>query len=601
MTVNARSHAPLKRKKIKTRARIFETYDLETTLIEKGTPIPLYITMSQDTITLSQPLSNLEDLYNVLIGNFLIIEKVGWRFIAHYGNNFDFILLSKALIEYDDGTFRIEPYLTKSGKLRGACISRKIEKKTVRWYFSDSMAMTGSIDSLKKFLTAFAPDYPKETIDVLHFDNTNPVHIQYAERDAIGLWHAMKNIEKIYNSMGVQLENTVAKAAVKLFMSYIPEEVLIWELPYSLEKPIRKSGVRGGYVHAAKKTYDPIWKYDINQAYADAMREAKLPCGRCIHTRKYVQNKVGCYLVEISRNEQFPIPFIVKTENGRHTKTSGDSVTAWIFDIEIQFLLDHNWNLNIIEGWYWTDSFSMKELVDLLEYNRINSPGGPKGAQGMVMKAFGNNAYGKTLEEHDGTRMICSKIKPEMSFSYQPETPDFDNWWLTKEEVKTELYHRPQIGAVITTFVRMKIMRTIMIDPEHYIMSDTDMVCFSRPVPQIELDYNTYGKFKPEVEGEYFYIIAMKTYFSEKAIYNENGMLVPETIHTKGLNPKKISYDEMLAWYHGTIPSQTQIQRIAFLRTVGGSDMFREVTKRAEKKNGQEVTQEFQPQISSYG
>ena len=150
-------------------------------------------------------------------------------------------------------------------------------------------------------------------------------------------------------------------------MDNLPEGVVL-KAPHPrlleiLNGPIK----RGGYCWCQRQHVGPIWKYDINQAYAAAMRDAELPAGDYAWCREYVPNLPGVYEAGIFRATPSPVPFYYKLEKdggkaGRFT-TGRRKVTTWLTSIEIEHLLRDGWDITFYGGYLWQDSFNFSDVV----------------------------------------------------------------------------------------------------------------------------------------------------------------------------------------------------------------------------------------------
>ena len=182
----------------------------------------------------------------------------------------------------------LRPYLTQSNSLRGL---RVIDAKDANnpkargWEFLDGQAMLGLAGvPLVKFLATFAPDYGKLTgvidFEREEFNPRNKAHREYAMRDSEGLWHAMERAQAILmEHFGEPLAVTMGGACIRIFKANIPDDVTIATPRDSVLQLVRDYVMRGGFCYCARRYHGPVWKYDINQAYAAAMREASLPQG----------------------------------------------------------------------------------------------------------------------------------------------------------------------------------------------------------------------------------------------------------------------------------------------------------------------------------
>lgn len=557
-------------------------YDLETTSFAlKGkkslTPKPLYITaFSEDLgIQYSLEIKSLEHLLHILQTRFLIEEFNHCRFVGWNANNYDVYFICAALLNSDE--YIIRPYLTKNKKVRGVKILLKSDEKQ-NWEFLDGMSMTGIQRNLKTFLKVFAPDYHKlESPDFEHeeFNPKNQAHVDYALRDSVGLWHGLQKAESItVENFNIGLQPTVGNMGIKIFQANMPQDVTIWPLPFDVMNIVRDFVMRGGFCFCVGKYYGPVWKYDINQAYAAAMRDCWLPAGHCVSTdsfHKYA--KAGIYQINATAPRSNIVPFYWRDEHGKAQFDYSVLKNCWVTQAEFQQLEKEGWKIKILQGYFWNDHFRMKQYVDRLEDLRINGPGGPKGAQGEMVKAIGNNSYGKTVEQLDGLEIVMSKDCPDGFSRYQDEEDLFQHLWFKFGEPGVRAYHQPQIGAFITAHVRMVLRRAILKAPDAWLYADTDGVMFSRPV-DLDLSATRYGAWKQESDGEVFRIIAKKVYANDDASEK----------HAKGMNISRLSNDDFVKWFEGNPPEQTQAHRANLINAMTGHDMFHE-----HKKVGQKI------------
>jgi hypothetical protein len=566
------SRKPLSRKARKLKLSRLIAYDLETTRIKAGrTPDVLYLTAYAEDWQCSMPVRDDKHLLEILETRFLIEPFNKARFVAWNGNNFDVYLVARALLQSND--YILRPYLTRSKNLRGLRVTRADDPKA-SWEFLDGISMTGLTGKpLREFLAVFAPDHAKldgPDFEREDFDAKNPAHVAYAERDSEGLYYGLKRAESItIENFETGLAPTVGNMGIKIFQAHIPANVVIWGPNYQLTKILREQVMRGGYCFCARKFEGPIWKYDINQAYAAAMREARLPSGRCIWNPKGLNKYARTFIVKVKGfNPKNRVPFYYRDMKGVAGHAASAIDETWITSIEYQQLISEGWRLAAMESYFWEDDFSMTEYVDKLEALRINAPGGPNGAQGLMLKSIGNNSYGKTVEQLDGLELVMSLDQPKGFSHYQSESKDTEHIWFKFGRPVLREYHQPHIGAFITAHVRMVVRRAILQDADSWLYADTDCVIFSRPVA-LALDPKKYGMWKVEAAGEVYRIITKKVYAD----------LGAEVRHAKGINVRRLTPEDFAAWYAGRPPRQTQTHRQNFVRFMRGADMFIERTK----------------------
>lgn len=564
------------------------SYDLETTRIEAGTPELLYITGYGPDFSVSLPIvgeDKYQSLCTILETRFLQPELDRAMFIAWNANRFDAYFIAKALILSD--AWIVHPYLTASKQLRGFRVKSKEKQKNRRalsFQFLDGMSITGlqgvplgdkkddATGKVKKgFLSVFAPDFKKLDFDHERttFDPKNPEHVKYAERDSIGLYHGMVRVNEIVKQLtGMEIRPTIGNLAIHYLLTKLPAPDFLKRPPDNVLEILHLSVKRGGYCWAAKQYSGPVWKYDLNQAYAAAMRECELPCGDVAHTVEYVPNVPGIYHCRFSRRRKTNVPFYYKPENGIGLFTAGAEAQGWLTSIEIEHLQRDGWTVEILDGYAWSHGFNLRGMVDDLERLRGTDPEGPSGPLGTMVKAIGNNAYGKTLEQLNNVELIFAKECPDGYLFWEPTDPDMQNVFCRIRFAIDKPYHLPQIGSFITAHVRVKLREAAIKMENEFIYADTDCLVFSKPADHLEIDAKKYGAWKQEANGDLYMIVAKKVYASEKG-----------EVKAKGLNTKHLTPEVYKEWINGKVPKQTQTQRQNFLQFIGGAAMFKDTER----------------------
>jgi hypothetical protein len=567
-------------------------YDLETSRIEQGTPELLYLTaFGDDEYRLSIPIQGkgrpkskaLEQDKNknfcqILEQYLLTKENNKTQFVAWNANKYDGYFVVKALLESD--RWHIQPYMTASKSLRGFKVKEKRQdnmkyrQKLLSFEFLDGMAMTGIQCKLEKFLKTFAPEYGKLKAPDFEqgeqFNHNNPQHVKYAERDSEGLYHAMKKVSIIiYDLTEKELKPTVGNLAIHYFMDNVPKDVTL-KTPHGrvaelLHGPVK----RGGYCWAAKQYQGPAWKYDINQAYAAAMRDAELPSGEVVHTNEYEKDKPGIYSVTIERKRKTKVPFYYKDQDGTGKFSIGLKAKCWLTTIEIEHLKQDGWNVTVITGYYWTEKFNMKSFVNKLEKLRSTDKDGPSGPLGTMVKALGNNAYGKTLEQLWDNEFILAKEQPEGYYLFDSFDPEAKYIFAKERKSFDKKYHLPQIGAFITAHVRCVVRESAVYDEDNFLYADTDCIAFSRKARHLHLDPTRYGSWKTENAGDNFIIIGKKAYWCEDGTTKAKGMMV-----------RHLTKQHYIDWQKGIVPEQEQVQRQNLLKFISGHAMFKTLKRK---------------------
>jgi hypothetical protein len=579
-------------KRVLHRLKRIIAYDLETTNIDKGTPRPLYVTACGSDFWVSAALPSPDSLTTILQTSFLTPELKGTRFVAWNGNKFDVYFIAMALLRVPELILR--PYMTRSKALRGLKvilrqyrdgveITNEKGTKEIAWEFLDGIAMTGMAGKpLKDFLKTFAPDFHKlDAPDWEHetFDVRNPEHVRYAERDSEGLFYALMKVQDItLENFNIGLAPTIGNMGIKIFQRHMPARVECWKPPVSAQKVIRDQVMRGGFCFCVQRYRGPVWKYDINQAYAAAMREAWLPAGRAVWSRER-NPYAGAYIARVRAVNPFNrIPFYYRDmEKGASVFALQEIGETWLTSIEIEQLEKEKWRVEILECWFWDSRFKMKDYVDRLEHLRIGGGRNPKDAQGEIMKAIGNNSYGKTVEQLEGLELLMAAEQPEDFAPYPTDesaAPGLQYVWYRFGEPMQRDYHQPQIGAFITAQVRMVVRRAALLSPDTWLYADTDCVMFSSDVTdRLNIDPGKYGAWKIEEQGTDYLIAAKKVYSSADG----------KTKHAKGMSVRKLTTGDFEKWIAGAPPEQVQIQRQNFMQVLAGFDMFVERKKVGER------------------
>jgi len=569
-------------------------YDFESTRIEVGTPRPLYLTAFGADMCLEVAIRSIAHLTKILITHFLTSAREGTKYVAWNGNRFDAYFIAAALIRED--TYTLKPYLTKSKTLRGLRVIQKYDadgneldpKHAPAWEFLCGIAMLGLPGvSLARFLANFAPDHAKLTgvidFEKEEFNTKNKKHREYALRDSEGLYHGMVRAQKIMiDAFNEPLAVTIGGVCIKIFQAHIPRDVTIEPLIFDLDRIVRRYVVRGGFCFLSRRYDGPVWKYDINQAYAAAMRDAKLPAGSFIKRQGQPKEKGAVYIAWVSgTNKHNRAPFYHRSEvDGRlRTLFATDTIgKTWLTSIEVEQLRAEGWALDVGEVWQWSASFSMTEYVDKLEVMRGKALGGPSGPIGTMIKGVGNNSYGKMLEAVEPIEFVLGMECPDDCL------PFYDNGFDALEHVfyrmdperKPKPYHQPHVGAFITAHVRMVLRRAILLNSDAWLYADTDCLVFSEDMgAQLDIDPKRYGAWKIEEEGTRYKLIAKKVYVQVDGEKPKRS--------AKGLNVNKLTAEDFARWYEGDAPEQKQVQLNNFLAVLVGADMFRGQTRKGTR------------------
>lgn len=572
-----------KQRKRKPPAPLLIAYDLETTRIAAGTPAPVYLTaFSSRVMNYAARVDSLEHLGRLVVSEFLRDDLQGARFVAWNGNRYDAFFIAASLVT--NPAYVLQPYLTRGKTLRGLRVipaEHFGQKNAPCWEFLDGIAMLGLVGfPLSKLVATFAPDFPKLTnnidFDKEEFNPDNPQHCAYAMRDSEGLYHAMTRAQQIMiETFDEPLGVTMGGACIKIFTAHIPAGVEVEALIPDTERVVIDYVMRGGFCFCAQRYAGPIWKYDINQAYAAAMRESLLPAGSALNIKGPPPPMAKVYIVRIkATNPRNKIPFYHRAMvNGRIRSLFSvqEIPETWVTCDEYRQLQAEGWRITALETIAFSQAFSMTAYVDKLETLRTTCEGDPSGPIGTMVKATGNHSYGKTVEQIEPIQYVLAAECPPDCVPYysdDPLNPDPIEhvYWRIDADRKAKAHHQPHIGAFITAHVRMKVRRAALIDPDAWLYADTDCVIFSRDVTaHMDIDAKRYGAWKIEETGTPYRITAKK-------VYSEIG---GGSRSAKGLNVRNLTDDDFAKWHEGEAPIQEQLQLQNFLATMHGAEMFR--------------------------
>lgn len=568
------------------RHRNIIAYDLETTRIKKGTPRVTYITAFGEGFTLSKKVHDLVHLKDIVVNKLLTWKNRGTFFVGWNANKFDAYFIVKALLMAGND-YIMRPMVTKSHQLRGLGIVERdrgqelgeMGKTHNDWEFLDGMAMTGYQKDLNSFLMTFAPQYHKLDIGLkrgVRFNPDNPKHVAYADRDSEGLWYALQACNRLVKkATNIHLTQTIANLGIKNFTRHLPPRVRSMMPPVTAREACYDHVMRGGFVFLQYKYKGPVWKFDLNQAYAAAMRDARLPHGRCMRVNIWRRGQVGIYRINAHAPAGNIVPFYHKP-----VPPEGERITAlysfdelrntWLTSIELEQLDREGWQVEILDGYRWQAAFNMRIMVNKLERLRGSDPQGPNGPLGTMAKQIGNNSYGKLAERLNGINLVYARHCPPGFFPYRPEDPDFKYLFCSVDtDDMHRRYHRPHIAAMITAHVRMEVRRAALLGGRYWLYSDTDCVVYARPVKGLHVHPEAYGAWKQETAGERYTFITKKVYASEDGSQK----------HAKGMTLKNLTSDHYRQWFEGKPPTQIQLQRRNLRHVLAGADMFYEREK----------------------
>jgi hypothetical protein len=387
---------------------------------------------------------------------------------------------------------------------------------------------------LSDLLKHYAPDLPKLSIDnIARFDPHNPAHRAYAERDAIGLAVAMRNLDAMVREQyGVGIRGTTASTALAAWEAQIDRKYYINE---TNEKFIREAYFGGLVFLTNVRTNYDLETYDINSSYPDKMRRFDVPYGRSFHTTEYQPNRLGIYRVVLNANN-VSLPCIPKRfDNGRIVWPVGQFETVTT-NVEIEFALQHGYEIiDILDGLVFEESLNpFAPFIDRCETIRKSFKGKP---QETLAKLIQNSLYGKFGTRRERVVMFVPKEDADIVGAEPWDDDQF--WWIKTEE--QDMRCMPAWAVFITAYARLHLLESAYaVGVKNVVYGDTDSLTIKAGTSKPLSIGTKYGQFKLEKTWQEFRAIAPKVYVG--IITNKDGSSILKGA-AKGLPEKALTQE----------------------------------------------------------
>jgi hypothetical protein len=268
---------------------------------------------------------------------------------------------------------------------------------------------------------------------------------------------------------------------------------------------------------------------DINSQYPFVCIENQFPTGKYFHTKEYIKGKLGIYLCKFNQNK-LKYPLLPRKE-GTNNWNYYNEQTRKITSIEIDYLMENNCDVEVIEGFYWEESSyvfrdymnrfkTLKENIDKTDINQ--RPVGWESKRfiykqmmnivtGSVMKKYYNNTY-------DFVKFPNGLNEIPISFNKENQMFLVNRYMTTFDKSKISPIH---LGVFIHSYARKYLHETILNRYKTY-YSDTDSVILEKIEYEQILNDNptiidsdktgTFGKYKVEMSFDLGYILNKKKY-----------------------------------------------------------------------------------------
>lgn len=380
--------------------------------------------------------------------------------------------------------------------------------------FRDSLAIFPY--SLKVFTKSMlgecSPELIKTDIGLgsgIIFDKTNPVHIDYAKNDVIGLVAAIKKFDElIYTTFGNHVKATTSSTAYHAWLRCAPEGEWYPRQAPTPEKFFRL-GYNGGLVSLNceyGKVYPVIQTFDINSSYPANMRLG-VPKGIASWTQDYVPDLPGFYKVKAFVPDDAVLPIVPyrdpKTDQLAWARgdNKGEGFDTVVTSLEIEYCQTLGCRFDIEEGYFFPYGlcYPFNEFVDICERLRKEHKGKPLET---VVKLMQNSLYGRFGMRVEGREIVIDLDgEPEgMLPAIDPKKGNIIKNVFVKDVDRDTEYMLPHWAAWITANSRILIDKaTELAGRENVRYRDTDSL--QGPIDPLRIADMVgpeYGKLKLE-------------------------------------------------------------------------------------------------------
>jgi hypothetical protein len=435
--------------------------------------------------------------------------------------------------------------------------------------FRDSMALFG--EGLEKFTKHFADtQFHKQDIGLgkgVKFNPDDPVHIEYAKNDVLGLVSALINFDRIiYKNYKVHIKGTIASTAFAAWQVTIPEGEYHDRVGANAEAFIRKCYF-GGLVQLncpVKKLLDNVVTFDRNSSYPAVMRFG-VPFGRAQFTWKRVDGKPGFHRVTAHVPKDMILPIVPHRNADDEICWPTGTFETFMSTIEIDYMTERGARFDVHEGYFFPKglSFCFSDFVDKCERLRTETKGTPAE---KVVKLMQNSVYGRFGMKPEGKECVLSFDGMPEGFApnIDEETGELSEIFFFKKMTRTTNYMLPHYAAWITAHARIELDKdTEALGRELCRYRDTDSASIEAEEVTCDRVGLVYGQLKNEGLKKDVLYIGPKAYIwrdPKKGVLDGRMKGIPERQKTGEFLSKVMAGESPLVTYLSVSGLQTYMK-----------------------------------------
>ncbi len=379
----------------------------------------------------------------------------GKWFYAHAGGLADMIFVLEVLLKSEG--YQIEASFSGS-----SAIIVKVSRGKNKWIFVDSYWL------LKDKLANLAKFVGMEKGEVDFEDSNMAVLIEYNELDCTILWHAISQFEAVLQSLGGQLQMTLASCSMFLFRhKYLTRTIAT--------SPQVNAVSRESYVASRVEIFERECEeatyYDINSSFPYAMT-FDAP-GNLINSTSTLPDHDLCLAdCEIEVPEMHLPPLAYRAHMRVYFPTG--KWRQWFTGVDLRLLQETGGKiLKVHECLHFAPFSDLRDFATDLYARRLAAP---DDMQKLVLKLLLNSLYGKFGEGSTKTSMICFPDSPPEGEHVSMLMPGV---FLVDREAEVAHAHVP-ISAHITSKAR-EVLYRYMERSGSYHYCDTDGFSTNNP------------------------------------------------------------------------------------------------------------------------